>query len=198
MKILLLVCVVNMCCVVLIVFVLWWMRASVFSKSSDNFAQEDEGKKYENCGRDRFCIKAETDGDAETTHYPERRCGGEADDAAFVVCWAKDRSGADETDTGNDLRGNTCRIDTDAGTMHEVDRSYRCDGEQARSEADHDIGSQTGGFMMIFAFDPDQSRENHTENEARVYFWIAYNHRYFSGGRGWSRTIDLHIISVTL
>src|SRR5215467_7945408 len=72
----------------------------------------------------------------------------------------KNRTGPDEADSGNDLRGNSGRIGGDASQPL---REY---GEQGGAETDEQVGAQSCRTMLQFALQPNKAAEKGRDEQA--------------------------------
>ena len=71
-------------------------------------------------------------------------------------------AGADESDAGNDLRG-----DARVVAAHFAGHFVGNDGEERRAEADQHVGANSGGLAAKLAFQADHSAEERRKHEAQ-------------------------------
>ena len=83
---------------------------------------------------------------------------------------ADDRSGTDEADAGDDLRGDARRIGADdlVAAVQELAEAVRGDDrEERRAETDEHVRSQSGFPVAQLALEPDRTAERGGDREAQ-------------------------------
>lgn len=197
-------------------------RRFVFRRMLPHFlhdlAQGQEDEEHQQRSDDRFNVQAHADRHADGGDDPKGRGRGQPDDGRAIL-FEQDRARAQEADAGHDLSGDARRIDGLKG-REQIDGADRHEREQARAQADHDVRPEPCRLAVEFPFHPDQGRKYRGQEQpdddagfgdVRGKAWqhgralkllsdrsLVRPPPLLSGGREWSRTTDLHIISVTL
>ena len=122
----------------------------------DNPAQHHEGEEDERRTDNGFSVETHADSRTDSGNDPEGRGGRQSDDGRTVL-FEQDRAGSEEADSGDDLGGDTRRIET-LQIGEEIDRADRNQGEQTGTHTDHDVGAESRRLAVEFALHVMSSR----------------------------------------
>jgi hypothetical protein len=127
----------------------------------------DEGNQHQRRGEYPNPHVAETDHHAHRRYYPDRGRGGQSPDLNALP---EDGPGAEETNAGHDLRGDTGWISLVS------ENRLRANGrEEARAHSDQRHRADAGRVTMPLALGTDDDREDEGDDDAKGEIQIAAN-----------------------
>lgn len=123
----------------------------------DQFTEDNEGEEDQRCTSNCFDVETKTNSDTESADYPEGGSGGEAGDRSLRVGWTKDDARTNETDTGDNLGGDT-------GWVYVVIVEDFCSlyggySNQCGTETNDDVCTNTGRLSTKFSFEANETSE---------------------------------------
>jgi hypothetical protein len=112
--------------------------------------EEEQHREDEEGGEDRCHVKAETDSHPDRGHDPDRGGCGEA---VYLVALAEDGAGAEETDSSNDLGGDSRWVRGAAKCLEPQPR------EQARADTHESQGFDSRRMAVELPLETDRDCE---------------------------------------